>query len=140
MPLDFNSQVEVVAYLRESCEDCRGLSGSCRGRGSILDAQYLAGRADAFSLAAALIEALPSFKGEKTGAGPSAPVPEEKTKRSRRKRDPAADDRRRASAAEATEKTRAAIHAALCEDDIAVVRLDPGVIPAIHQVLEEDLL
>lgn len=120
MPLDFNSQVEVVAYLRESCEDCRALSVSCRGRGSVLDAQYLAGRADAFSLAAALIEALPSFKGDKTGAGAMgapAPAPEGKTKRSRRKRDPAVDDRRRASAAEATEKTRAAIHAALCEDE-----------------------
>ncbi|MCQ1538579.1 hypothetical protein FTO68_06215 [Methanocalculus taiwanensis] len=94
MPLDFKSQAEVVAYLREASEDCRGLSVSCRARGSILDAHYLAGRADAFSLASALIEALPSFKGEKTGA--SAPSPEGgKTKRGggRPKRDPAADGR-----------------------------------------------
>ncbi len=116
MSLDCRSQAEVVAYLREASEDCRGLSVSCRGRGSVLDAQYLAGRADAFSLASALIEALPSFKGEKTGA--SAAAPEGKTKRSyQRKRDPAVDERRRSSAAEATEKTKAAIHTALCEGD-----------------------
>ena len=114
MPLDFKSQAEVVAYLREAAEDCRGLSISCRGRGSVLDAHYLAGRADAFSLAAALIEGLPSFKGEKTGAS----TPDKKKRGGgRRKRDPAVDDRRRALGAEATEKTKAVIHAALCEGD-----------------------
>lgn len=109
MPLDFKSQAEVVAYLREASEDCRGLSISCRGRGSVLDAHYLAGRADAFSLASALIEALPSFKGEKTGAGASAAVKEEE-KKSVRQKDPAVDERRRALGAEATEKTKAVIH------------------------------
>ncbi len=118
MPLDFKSQAEVVAYLRDAAEDCRGLSISCRGRGSVLDAHYLAGRADAFSLASALIEALPSFKGEKTGAGAlEAAAVKEKEKKSGRQKDPAVDERRRALGAEATEKTKAVIHAALCEGD-----------------------
>lgn len=93
---------------------CRSLSESVRGRGSVLDIQYLAGRADAFSLASAFIEALPSFKGEKTGASAPSPV---KEKKSGRKKDPAVDERRRTAGADATEKTRASIHAALCEDD-----------------------
>lgn len=113
MPLDFKSQAEVVEYLREASEDCRTMSVSCRGRGSVLDAQYLAGRADAFSLASAFIEALPSYKGEKTGASAPSPVKEKKSGR----KDPGVDERRRAAGADATLKTKASIHAALCGGD-----------------------
>lgn len=115
MPLSFKSQAEVVEYLRESSDGCRSLSESVRGRGSVLDAQYLAGRADAFSLAAALIESLPSFKGEKTGG--LAPVKEEKKRSSRLALAPDVDEKRRAAGAEATLKTRGIIQSALDEGD-----------------------
>lgn len=115
---ELRSQADVVAYLREAAIDCRGASEGARRRGSIIDAEYLAGRADAFSLASALIEGLPSFKGEKTGA--SAPSPEAGKKNyrggGRRKRDPAADEARRVLAAELTAKTRENIQKALTGD------------------------